>query len=499
MDAEVAGRSPRVVGRYVVYHELATGGMASVHIGRLMGPVGFSRTVAIKILHPQYAKDPEFVAMFVDEARLAARIRHPNVVATLDVVAKGKDLLLVMDYVPGETLGRLVRLAHAQGKRVPPAIVSAIVVDLLDGLHAAHEARDERDEPLSIVHRDVSPQNVMVGHDGTARVLDFGIANATFRVQTTRDGDLKGKFAYMSPEQVSRGKVDRRTDVFAAGIVLWEALTGLRLFAADSPAAIVARIIQDPIRPPGALIDGLPAAVDRVVLKALSRDRNDRYATANEFARALENALSPARRSDVRAWVGETANNVLEERARRVAEIESTTTSALPFPSAEAMLSDVGGPTDVPIVYGNADETVVAEPYGMEGSRSKRTIRIWFAGGVALVAGLTSVGLALRHPDGSAGSPAPHAPASAPTVSRQQAAAPQASEVQVPEPSATAVPTVASSSISSNNTPGTNLSPPAPLPIRSVSHATGPRPKNPCDPPFTFDDAGAKRWKPACL
>jgi len=195
-------KAVRVVGRYALYAEIAAGGMATVHFGRLLGPVGFSRTVAIKRLHPQFAKDPEFVSMFLDEARLAARIRHPNVVPTLDVVATQGELFLVMDYVQGESLSRLIRAARERGHRIPPRIVSSILTGALHGLHAAHEAKNERGEPLNIVHRDISPQNVLVGSDGVPRVLDFGVAKAAGRVQTTREGQLKGKLAYMAPEQI---------------------------------------------------------------------------------------------------------------------------------------------------------------------------------------------------------------------------------------------------------------------------------------------------------
>src|SRR5580700_10113505 len=210
------------VGRYALHHEIASGGMATVHIGRLLGPVGFARTVAIKRLHAHMARNPEFVAMFLDEARLAARIRHPNVVSTLDVVATEGELFVVMEYVPGDSLARLLHAAREAGEPVPLPVAASIMVDVLHGLHAAHEASDERGQPLGLVHRDVSPHNVLVGTDGAAHVIDFGIAKAAGRAQVTREGQLKGKLAYMAPEQLKGGtggsKVDRRADVFGAAV-----------------------------------------------------------------------------------------------------------------------------------------------------------------------------------------------------------------------------------------------------------------------------------------
>src|SRR5215472_1683440 len=231
---------PLVFGRYRLHGVIASGGMATVHYGRLLGPVGFARTVAIKRLHAQFAQDPEFVAMFVDEARLAARIHHPNVVQTLDVVMEGGELLLVMDYVPGESLAHCLRALISVRTPIPADIVSAIGCAVLHGLHAAHEATGDTGQPLLIVHRDVSPQNVLVGADGVPRLIDFGVARAEGRVQLTREGQLKGKLAYMAPEQLrGTGEVDRRTDVYAAGVVLWETLTRERLFGGDNQGLVM--------------------------------------------------------------------------------------------------------------------------------------------------------------------------------------------------------------------------------------------------------------------
>ncbi len=313
----------RIVGRYALYGKLATGGMATVHFGRLLGPVGFSRTVAIKRLHPQYAKDPEFVAMFLDEARLAARIQHPNVVATLDVVALEEELLLVMDYIRGEAFSRLLRAARKKGLEPPVSFIAAIVSGMLHGLHAAHEVTDERGQPLRVVHRDVSPQNVLVGVDGVPRLLDFGVAKAGARVQVTKDGQVKGKLSYMSPEQLTSQPVDRRADLFAAGVVLWEALTGKRLFLADDTQEIIHRIVDLPVPPPSLLNPAVPPAFDKIVERALSKDPNARYSTAREFAVALEHCVTFMSSREVGEWVEEIAGDVLEMREQALAELES--------------------------------------------------------------------------------------------------------------------------------------------------------------------------------
>ncbi|MBM4363426.1 MAG: serine/threonine protein kinase, partial [Deltaproteobacteria bacterium] len=324
MDERPVEPPIKVIGRYALCGKLASGGMATVHFGRLLGPAGFSRTVAVKCLHPQYAKDPEFVAMFLDEARLAARIQHPNVVATVDVVATPDELFLVMDYVRGESFSRLLRAARRQNVSTPLGVISAIVAGMLHGLHAAHEAKDEQGRPLAVVHRDVSPQNVLVGVDGVPRVLDFGVAKAAARVQVTRDGQMKGKLSYMAPEQLSGRPVDRRTDVFAAGVVLWEALTGQRLFDAGEPSLVLDKILREPIPRPSSLALAVPPAVDAVVMKALEREPSARYASAREFAIALEDTVPLASAREVGGWVEAVGGDTLARREQAVAEIESS-------------------------------------------------------------------------------------------------------------------------------------------------------------------------------
>ena len=324
MNPEPEQRAPTVkrIGRYALHREIAAGGMATVHIGRLSAQAGFSRTVAIKRLHPQFARDPEFVAMFLDEARLAARIQHPNVVSTLDVVAEQDELFLVMDYIQGESVSRVAHLVAARNEQIPLPIVGAIIVGALNGLHAAHEARDERGAPLNVVHRDVSPQNILIGADGIPRVIDFGVAKAAGRLQQTHTGQLKGKLAYMAPEQFREKEITRSVDVYAASIVLWELLTGTRLFAADSQAATIERVLYGSFRPPTDLVPGLPPALDAILERGLARAPEGRFADARQMASVVEACLGVASMSELAAWIGAVAGPDLKKRADLVAAIE---------------------------------------------------------------------------------------------------------------------------------------------------------------------------------
>ena len=340
MGAPVPQNAIRTLGRYALHGEIAVGGMATVHFGRLHGSVGFSRTVAIKRLHAQYARDPEFVSMFLDEARLAARIRHPNVVPTLDVVAEDGELFVVMEYVHGESLSRLVKEEVRRGRRIPPRIVCALLSGTLQGLHAAHEARDERGQPLNIVHRDVSPQNILVGSDGVARVLDFGVAKAAGRIHTTRQGQIKGKLPYMAPEQLSGdGAVTRLVDIYAASVCLWETLTGLRLFSGDNEAIVLSKILSAEVLPPSRYVPNIPPALDEVVLYGLSRSPDSRYQTARDMALAIEQVLGGvASTTEIADWMERVAGTVLSARGDMVAAVELQTEAAS---SPEQVMSEI--------------------------------------------------------------------------------------------------------------------------------------------------------------
>ena len=317
-----------VVDRYELVHELASGGMATVYLGRVRGAVGFARTVAIKRAHQFLTKDPEFVAMFLDEARLASRIRHPNVVQTLDVVSQNGELFLIMDYVHGVSLAAIERAVFATGEGVPVPIAAAIVSGMLLGLHAAHESKDEAGGALDIVHRDVSPQNVLVGADGIARVVDFGIAKAAGRLQATTDGQIKGKAAYMAPEQLG-GRADRRCDVYAASVVLWELLTSRRLFHGESSSEVIAQVLAARVPLPSSIAPTIPKELEEIVMVGLDPAPEQRFPTAREMDRALQRATAMASPFEVAEWLESTMGESLRAAAGVLTKLEAESRSSL--------------------------------------------------------------------------------------------------------------------------------------------------------------------------
>jgi eukaryotic-like serine/threonine-protein kinase len=479
------------LGRYALYGEIASGGMATVHLGRLIGSAGFARTVAIKRLHPHLAKDPDFVAMFLEEARVAARVRHPNVVATLDVVYEENELFLVMEYVAGESLSRLVRRAREAGKRIPPAHVAAMVCSALEGLHAAHEATSERGTPLGLVHRDVSPQNIHVGVDGVTRVLDFGIAKATNRAVETKSDQIKGKVAYMSPEQLAKSRIDRRADVYSASVVLWEALTGKRLFRADDVPALVYSIIHDPIAPPSLIVSELSKEVDAIVMKGLERDASKRWSSAREMAVALERALAPTPAREIGEWVRATAGEALASRVELVHRIESETSSSLSPILVKAAADVKSGVVQTAAVAeddldederetllradrASAPDLESAMESAPELDPASRVVRGVVIGALGVVV-LLGIVLAIRL----------LAFREEPTES-----APLSSATPAPESSDTApIGLAVSRSAPSASAP----------PIARPLLAPVPKAANDCDDPFTVDAKGARHPKPYCF
>ncbi len=341
----VAGRSlPFRVGRYEVIERIGAGGMANVYLARAVGSMrdarGFERLAAVKVLHPHLADDRGFVDMFLHEARVAANILHPNVVSILDVGMEDGLLYNVMDYVEGDTLAAVQSTATALGKGVPIPIALRIAIDVLSGLHAAHELRDERGEPLNLVHRDVTPQNILIGVDGTARLTDFGVARARGRLVTTSLGMLKGKLSYMPPEQLEATELDRRADVFAMGVTLWETLTLRRLFTGRETYERARQNARAPYRPLSGFLKGVPPVLDEICAKALAHDPADRYPTAAAFADAIEQAFGPTLASsrEVGALIAAVAREKLdrERAALRAAPRRGTGASDRPAPMVTA-------------------------------------------------------------------------------------------------------------------------------------------------------------------
>lgn len=282
-------------GRYEVLFRIAAGGMAEVYAARMVGEGGFEKPVALKRMLPTLAEDERFVEMFLDEGRLAAHISSPHVVQTLDLGrAEDDSLYLVMELVVGVSLAALVRAVLRSKSQLPPAVAVEILSQAAAGLHDAHEARTMYGQPLEIVHRDISPQNILVDVSGRVRITDFGVARALERATHTQSGEVKGKIGYFAPEQVRGKNVDRRTDIFAMGICAWETIAGQRLFQGDNPAQTLDMVMSMPVPRLDALRPDVPSEVADAIAKALERDQNERFQTAGEFAETLRNAMRPA-------------------------------------------------------------------------------------------------------------------------------------------------------------------------------------------------------------
>lgn len=279
------------LGRYRVVDEIGVGGMASVHLARMDGPGGFQKWVAIKRIHPHLVEDDQFVDMFLDEARIAAGINHSNVAQVFDLGKDDNTYWIAMEYLHGEPLREVMRRCEERSTVISPELAARICADAAEGLHAAHELRGKNGQLLGLVHRDVTPHNLFCTYDGYTKVVDFGIAKVADRLASTRAGTLKGKLAYMSPEQVRGADVDRTTDIFALGVVLWELTTGHRLFRMDTDLDTLEKVQACVVPPPSTLIPDYPVELESVVMKALAKRKEDRYATARDLSRALQTFL----------------------------------------------------------------------------------------------------------------------------------------------------------------------------------------------------------------
>ena len=487
-----AGR--QLVDRYELIGELASGGMATVYLARITGVGGFQRFVAVKRLHPHLALDTEFVEMFLDEARLAASIHHNNVVPILEVNANHSiGYYLVMEYIEGDTLARVLARAANKGQRLPIPIALRIALDLLSGLHAAHELRDGAGEALNLVHRDVSPQNVLVGFDGIARITDFGVARAASRLSATRVGQLKGKVAYMAPEQAQGADdVDRRADVFSAGVVIWEALAARRLFKAENEAATLARVLATAVPALQLMSSEITAQLSSAVMKALERDPDSRYATAAEFADAIEAAARGPLRVATPRELGAYVEAMLgdENEAQREA-VRAWLARNEPSPISQRTIA---GPISTGMSSVSAASLTVNDQDSRSGPRvaARRRSRAFTA--LGLVALFAAVGAGAFYGT-NALTTAPSAPAAATTLATPTSPAAPApppaavapAPVPAPEPAPAAAPVDSSSaaeatdaeSRASRGRPVTRSGAAAPRPSRRKKSADAVPPENP--------------------
>ena len=535
---EPAYERPESFGRYLLYPAIARGGMATVHTARLVGAEGFTRLVAAKRLHPQFTDDPDFVTMFHDEACIASRIHHPNVVPVLDVVVSGSELILVQEYVHGVPLSQLMKVAQLSEVPIDVDIGVAVIAGVLAGLHAAHEVKDEAGASLEIVHRDVSPANVMVSVDGAPRLLDFGIAKATTSTHHTREGVFKGKLAYMAPEQLRMERVDRHADLYAAGVLAWELLVNRRVYDGRHEVSFVTAVMNGEIPSVtmaladrrGTIDDARWAALvalEPVISRAMADQPEHRFATAEEMMRAILDAHPPATSIVVAEWVRKVGAEFLDKRQKvLVANEESwrrtslfaptSGTQRVTAPASTSGMVTAAGPLE-PQESGAFRVALAAAPLaGMAASLRRSRILPWVAAlgfaAAGLLGGLlhgSAEPAAASHPAAEVAAVSPamawHAPSAVSSVppiatalvtsapplpaSAPAGAPPPASWRAVhvapppaPLPAHQAVPTRPSST------------PPASAVVGTSTSTT----RADCNPPFFFE--GTKKiFKPSCL
>ncbi len=501
------------IGRYLLHRQIARGGMATIHIARLIGDEGFTRIVAAKRLHPEFAEDGDFVSMFLDEARIASKVHHRNVVPVLDVVTTGHEVVLVQEYVHGAPLHTLLRTAHEAKTRVPINIAVSIGCQVLAGLQAAHETTDELGAPLAVVHRDVSPQNVMIATDGTARLLDFGIAKATMAAHITREGMFKGKLAYSAPEQI-RGYATQQSDLYSLSVVVWELLVGHRLHNnAQSEAELIGEVmngrlarITEVLAPErerlGSNRWSQLEALEAIIAKGLAVDQTKRWRTAAEMEAALASAVVPASTTGVSGWIKNLGRAFLADRDRMIALEEASYRSIAKPPRRPSQ----GPHTEV--------STVLAGPPAMMSRHRTRLLVGTAIGGFMLV--LAFIIWMTREPtiELAAAPPLP-------------VAIPSATPIATPIATIVAAPPILPAPLGSVSTAaGTGLGESRAAPVRpnaniartqrvAIRPIIRPAPREPtiresqpapvaeptkpdCNPPYYFD--GAKKiFKPACL
>ena len=315
---------PRLFGKYYLLELINVGGMAEVFKAKMFGVEGFEKIVAIKRILPEVAEDAEFIKMFVDEAKIAVKLQHPNVVQIFELGKIEDSYFIAMELINGKDLKTIRKRLKRVDLLMPVEQSAYIISQVCDGLDYAHRKTDEKMNPLNIVHRDISPQNMIVSYEGTVKLIDFGIAKAKSKSTKTQVGMLKGKFSYMSPEQVSGQPIDRRSDIFSLGVVFFEMLTGKRLFLGKNDVETLEKIRKAEVLPPSVFNSDVPPELDRIVLKALAKDREDRYQWASEFSEDLKKfSYSSGKsfsRQDMMNFMSEFFADELEEETAKLEE-----------------------------------------------------------------------------------------------------------------------------------------------------------------------------------
>jgi serine/threonine-protein kinase len=467
-----------VLGRYELLLPIASGGMAMVWAARLKGSRGFQKIVAVKTMLPKLSEDEQFEQMFLDEASLASQIRHPHVVEILDLGEQQGILFLVMEWIDGVPLNQLMKAARPKGG-VPVPVAVRIAMQACAGLQAAHELKDGDGKLVGLVHRDVSPQNILVTYDGVAKVVDFGVAKATaLGGGATVAGQIKGKVAYMAPEQVKGGAIDRRVDLFAMGIVLYALTTGKHPFRRESEAATMYNICSPtPVMPPRKVIPDYPVELEQVVIKSLAKDPDRRFQTANEMLKALDQ-LPQSMRASTDDDVGKFVMSLFgDKRAERHAAMSEAlvraeelarTRAAEPLAAPELMQqvahSQVSYVTRTGVTANNEVSGVpsmTAATGALTGFGQSSPRRKLVMGAMMVALGLLAVGLAVALKSRTT-------PQSQPSAAATQSAALLVSSAATQAPATPSASTSASGAVGTETTPQTESSTEAPKPAKAT-------------------------------
>ncbi len=410
--------------------------MAEVFLGMQEGIGGFEKLVVIKRIFQHYCEDERFLQMFMDEARLAASIRHPNVVEILDIDRDATGFFIVMEYLSGETLGYMIPTLQAHDELPPPHVVCRIAASVASGLHEAHCSTDSSGSPTPIIHRDVTPSNILVSYNGVVKLLDFGVAKAVVGEDETRVRGIKGKLSYLAPEQISNARVDARTDIFQLGIVMHEMLTGQGLFHAGNAHQRVLAVMNREIPPPSSINPNVPPILDDVVLAALEREPDNRLETADVLRARLEEAIQvmgmPASDRDIGSWMREAfpeayARRLSLERSTAAQMRQSRQVVAMPTPAYISSLpswtpgSSVSGPysqhgsSSHPAMTGLGGEsstmTMASEALRPQQQTAQRRRRAWMFASILLILVALGTGIAVSQLDGNSDPKIPQASA----------------------------------------------------------------------------------------